>query len=52
METTNDDTTRMDWILTIVFFVNMVLMIMYADEWFWVPMPFFLTYLVRALKSM
>ena len=39
-------------ILFLVFLVIFVLMLMFADEWFWVPMPFMLTYLVKALDAM
>lgn len=54
METTSTskNSKAMDWILFLVFFVIFVLMLMFADEWFWVPMPFMLTYLVKALDSM
>lgn len=29
----------------------MVYMLMYMSEWFWVMLPFVLTYLVRAVKA-
>lgn len=40
----------MDWILFLVSTVIMILFFMYADEWFWVALPFVLTYFVRALR--
>ena len=54
METTSTSKSSkgMDWILFLVFLVIFVLMLMYVDEFFWVPMPFMLTYLVKALDSM
>ena len=52
MESSTNDSTRMDWIWTIVSGVIMILLLMYANQWFWLAMPFFFTYLVRALRVM
>lgn len=52
MDTTNNNSTRLDWILTLVFLVLVVLCLIYIPAWFWVPLPFFLTYLVKAFRSM
>lgn len=49
MEATKNS-TRTDWI---IFFISLAVMIgffIYADEWFWVALPFVLTYFVRALR--
>ncbi len=47
-ETTSS--TRMDWLIFIVSLVIMILMLKYMNEWFWVALPFVLTYLAKALK--
>lgn len=40
----------MDWILFLVSTVAIIALLMKASEWFWVALPFVLTYLVRALR--
>ena len=51
--TTNKQSSKAtDWLLFLVFTVIFLLMLVYVDEWFWVPMPFMLTYLVKALDAM
>lgn len=40
----------MDWVIFLVSLVIMILMLMFMNEWFWVALPFVLTYLARALK--
>ena len=52
MDTTQNDSTRLDWILFLVFFVVTVLLLLYADEWFWLGLPFMLTYFAKALRAM
>jgi hypothetical protein len=49
---TSESTTssRMDWILFLVSLVIMIYMLMYVNEWFWVALPFVLTYLAKGLK--
>ncbi|HKK73818.1 MAG TPA: hypothetical protein VJ953_01995 [Saprospiraceae bacterium] len=42
----------MDWIIFLVSTVIMIFMLMYMDEWFWLALPFSLTYLVKALDMM
>ena len=49
METAKKSTT-IDWILFLVSTVVIILLLMYASEWFWLALPFVLTYLVRALR--
>lgn len=41
-----------DWIIFLVSTVIMIFMLMYMDEWFWLALPFSLTYLVKALDMM
>lgn len=50
METANKSTT-MDWIIFLVSTIIMTGMLLYMSEWFWVMLPFVLTYLVRALRA-
>lgn len=42
----------MDWILFLVSTAVMIFMLIFANEWFWVVLPFSLTYLVKALRAM
>lgn len=51
MEETKKSTT-MDWVLTAVSLVVTVALIIFLPEWFWVGLPFLLTYFVRALGYM
>ena len=39
-----------DWMLFIISTVIMFAMLIWVNEWFWLAMPFSLTYLVKALK--
>jgi len=48
MESTKNG-TALDWIIFLVSTVVMVALLIYADEWFWIPLPFVLTYLAKAL---
>lgn len=50
METANKS-TMMDWIIFFVSTIIMIGMLMYMSEWFWVALPFVLTYLVKALRA-
>lgn len=52
MDTTSNDSTRMDWIFFFVSLIATILLLMYADEWFWVTLPFVLTYFAKALRAM
>lgn len=44
--------TLMDWVFFLVSTVVTVALLVTAPEWFWVPLPFVLTYLVRAMRAM
>ena len=50
MQATTDKSTRTDWMIFGVSTVICLLLVVFASEWFWVALPFVLTYLVRALK--
>ncbi len=52
MDTTSNDSTRQDWILFIISTVICLALLVFADEWFWLALPFVLTYLVKALRAM
>lgn len=52
MESTTNNSTALDWIIFLVSTVICVLLLMFADEWFWLALPFVLTYLVKALRAM
>ncbi len=41
-----------DWLMTLVSLVAVIALLAFADEWFWLALPFFLTYLVKALDCM
>ena len=43
METAKNSTV-IDWIIFFISTVIMILMLMYMSEWFWVALPFVLTY--------
>ncbi len=50
--TTENESTRMDWIWFLVSTAIMIFMLIYVNEWFWLALPFSLTYLVKALRVM
>ncbi len=41
-----------DWIIFFVSTAICVFMLMYMSEWFWLALPFVVTYLVKALDKM
>jgi len=51
METTNKS-NLMDWVLFLVSTGVLATIYVVSNEWFWVALPFSLTYLVKALKAM
>lgn len=50
MEQTRND-TRKYWIYTLISFIVMVALLVVIPAWFWLALPFFLTYLVMAFNS-
>ena len=46
----DNNSSGKDWILFIISTVIMFAMLIWVNEWFWLAMPFSLTYLVKALK--
>ncbi|MBK7872055.1 MAG: hypothetical protein IPJ74_15955 [Saprospiraceae bacterium] len=51
METTTNKSTTMDWMLFGVSTIICILLLIYASEWFWLALPFVLTYLVKAVRA-
>lgn len=53
MATTNDTTSRGKyWLYFFVAFIIFAFMLVFMNQWFWVAMPFMLTFLVLALGYM
>lgn len=50
MEQTKNKTSTY-WLYTIISFVAMVGLLILLPEWFWLALPFLLTYLVLALDA-
>ena len=44
--------TRVYWLITLVSTAICVWLLIYWSEWFWVMLPFVLTYLVKAVDRM
>jgi len=40
-----------DWMMTLISLVAVILMLIFIPAWFWVGLPFLLTYLVKAFDS-
>lgn len=49
---TKNRSRALDWLLFLASTAVVILLLIFADEWFWVALPFSLTYLVRALDAM
>ena len=47
-----NSSTRLDWLIFLVSLVGMLALLKWEDRFFWVLLPFVLTYLVKALKMM
>mgnify|MGYP005845979913 FL=1 len=41
----------LDWLIFLVSTVICVALLAYATEWFWLALPFVLTYFVRAVRA-
>ena len=48
METSKSSKTT-DWIIFLVSTAIMIFLLIFANEWFWLAMPFSFTYLAKAL---
>jgi len=47
---TSKSSSSMDWIIFLVATAVLILLLIFANEWFWLALPFSLTYLAKALK--
>ncbi len=52
METNTKNSSSLDWIIFAVSFVITAGLLFTIPEWFWVPLPFVLTYFVKAMDWM
>lgn len=52
MATSSSDDRKKYWLYFLIFLVIFILMLMFMNQWFWVAMPFMLTFLVMALGYM
>jgi hypothetical protein len=43
---------KSDWLIFLVSLVAMIVLLIVATPWFWVALPFVLTYLVKAIGVM
>lgn len=50
--TANSTSTGKYWLYFLISFVIFILMLIFMNQWFWVSMPFMLTFLVLALDFM
>jgi len=51
MESTDKSTAKY-WLYFLVALVIMIVTFIFQPAWFWVPLPFVLTYLVMAFRAM
>lgn len=42
----------LDWVLFLVSTIIMIAMLVWLPQWFWLALPFSLTYLVKAMNLM
>lgn len=49
-QTDNNRNTTRAWILFLIFTAILIYMMIFVNEWFWVALPFSLTYFVWAMK--
>ena len=52
MASTSSDDRKKYWLYFLIFLVIFILMLIFMNQWFWVSMPFMLTFLVMALGYM
>lgn len=50
--TSSSESIRMYWIYTLLSLVGIVVFLMFKPEWFWVMLPSFFTYFIKAMKWM
>ena len=52
IKTEENGNTRTYWLITFVSLVACVALLFLAPEWFWLTLPFLLTYFVKAIGMM
>jgi hypothetical protein len=50
--TSSPESVRLYWIYTLLSVAGIVLFLMFKPEWFWVMLPPFCTYFVKAMRWM
>lgn len=50
MASTSSSDTKKYWLFFLISLVIFLFMLVFVNEWFWVTMPFMLTYLVLAMR--
>ena len=50
METVNKS-TMMDWVLFFISLIAIIALLVYASEWFWIALPFVVTYFAKAVRA-
>jgi len=50
VENKQEGSTILHWLLFLISTAICIYMVIYINEWFWVVLPFSLTYLVKALR--
>lgn len=49
---TERSSSMFDWVLFLVSTIIMIAMLVWLPQWFWLALPFSLTYLVKAMNLM
>lgn len=52
MNAEKSTSTGLDWILFLVSAAVLIAMLVYLPQWFWLALPFTLTYLAKAFRAM
>jgi hypothetical protein len=52
VNTQENENKGLYWVITLVSLVACILLLLYAPEWFWLTLPFLLTYFVKAIGMM
>ena len=50
VENKQEGSSMLHWLLFLISTAICIYMVIYINEWFWVVLPFSLTYLVKALR--
>lgn len=50
--TQEKDNTRLYWLITILSTIGTIALLIWANSWFWVGLPFVFTFLTKATRGM